>query len=246
MKRIFCFLLSVIMITTLVGCDSVSTTGKPKPNLDNLIAMRKTTLRHQSITYWDPDYYIYDVNYNASTASFSEESYRCKGTFDIEFNEWFRIEGELTSSWHYYDSDKSWHFMIDWIDDINCFLNTNIEGGWKKYRDKEYIFVKNQTETGFDVFVEKLDYFGTLKDEWIHVERWPLSDDELKELINDGGCRVKYYGKNSAGGDVNVTLFTQIATGSFGIEVKAEDGQGRGYDAKGYYSDYVPQLVKTP
>lgn len=230
-------LIAVMLVTISMGLFGCIT---PKPTLNQLIAARYNECLMMN-AYGIGSFYCSDVKYDENSFSVSDTTANCTGTVSEKFDEHLFLNGSVNSYWCYNEDDREWQFSYESYD-IFGSVTANVEGSWKIYDSNKYILVKNQTDSGMDVYVEKYGDFG---DDWVHVDLVTSADKDLKSLLNDDRCHAVYKGKNANGKIVTVTFFKGV-TGKFGIEVHVPSGFIGSNSRHGYYNEYVPYLVDNP
>lgn len=182
-----------------------------------------------------------NVDYDYSTAERNGNTLICEGTIYHEFNEYMVIKGEGVTEWSFDPKIGDW-VCSDEVITMYSSLNTNVEGLWKRGYSDYYIRIRNMTSTGFEVYVDGINF-----DNWVFVtwNKYPYGflggDDLIDRTLEDGSCEVIYSGKTADGDKVEVR-FTSSLDDEFEVAVSVDPpGSAYGTVYMADYENYKPE-----
>ncbi|MGE9881062.1 hypothetical protein [Blautia obeum] len=104
--------------------------------------------------------------------------------------------GTVHIVWQYDVCEDDW--ILDSEDSVEYkVLDYDVQGTWKQYDDKDCIFIRNQDESGMEVYVEGIH---DLPEEWIRMNL-------VTENLNNSLAAV-YEGNASNGEKLTVSFYT--------------------------------------
>lgn len=142
------------------------------------------------------------------TIEYGADYITCSGSVCVPYDIFYLRKGYVSSTWNYSIEDDAWNLGSQ-NKDYYSTLGIDVEGKWKQSDREDYIYIKNQTETGIDILIENMDYVG---DRWIHVElekSWD-TDAVVYEAADELKVSFNYHSRSN-----DLTLYVEPLRGWF-------------------------------